>query len=128
MDLNIPIKHPRRAAPAHRGRTQSEQISSETWRDSDLQRMCFGVEERPSAADAGATPSETGCHEEARSFLAMPPGPVPRQNRLPAPRGLPESARRPLLKRQPQPHGMCPHNLHSSLVGMDRERYMACIP
>jgi hypothetical protein len=32
--------------------------------------------------------------EEARSFLAMPPGPVPRQDRLPAPRGSPESARR----------------------------------
>jgi hypothetical protein len=32
--------------------------------------------------------------EEARSFLAMPPGPVPRPDRLPAPRGSPESARR----------------------------------
>lgn len=32
--------------------------------------------------------------EEARSFLAMPPDPVKRQDRLPAPRGSPESARR----------------------------------
>jgi len=32
--------------------------------------------------------------KEARSFLAVPPGPVPRQDRLPAPRGSPESARR----------------------------------
>jgi Toprim domain len=32
--------------------------------------------------------------EEARSFLALPPGPVQRQDRLPAPRGSPESARR----------------------------------
>jgi hypothetical protein len=32
--------------------------------------------------------------EEARAFLALPLGPAPRQNRLPAPRGSPESARR----------------------------------
>ena len=32
--------------------------------------------------------------EEARAFLALPPDPVPRQDRLPAPRGSPESARR----------------------------------
>ena len=32
--------------------------------------------------------------EEARSFLALPPGPVRRQERLPAARGSPESARR----------------------------------
>jgi hypothetical protein len=32
--------------------------------------------------------------EEARAFLALPPDPLPRQDRLPAPRGSPESARR----------------------------------
>jgi hypothetical protein len=32
--------------------------------------------------------------EEARAFLALPPDPVQRQDRLPAPRGSPESARR----------------------------------
>jgi hypothetical protein len=32
--------------------------------------------------------------EEARAFLALPPDPTLRQNRLPAPRGSPESARR----------------------------------
>lgn len=32
--------------------------------------------------------------EEARAFLALPPDPVPRRHRLPAPRGSPESARR----------------------------------
>src|SRR5215831_18369055 len=32
--------------------------------------------------------------EEARAFLALPPDPVPRRDRLAAPRGSPESARR----------------------------------
>ncbi len=32
--------------------------------------------------------------EEARAFLALPPDPLPRRGRLPAPRGSPESARR----------------------------------